>query len=57
MATDKKPAKQSTKKPKSGKEARTPEYETPSQRRNRDGEGRGPNGSDGSGNRGRGMNH
>jgi hypothetical protein len=36
---------------------RQPEFETPSQRRNRDGEGRGPNGSDGSGNRGRGSNH
>lgn len=37
-------------------EPRHPEFETPSQRRNRDGVGRGPNGSDG-GSRARGMNH
>ena len=33
------------------------EFETPSQRRNRDGMGRGPSGSDGSPVRGRGSNH
>ncbi|MBA2745398.1 MAG: hypothetical protein H0U44_04155 [Flavisolibacter sp.] len=38
-------------------EGRIPEHETPSQRRNRDGVGRGPNGSDGGSNRGRGSNH
>ena len=38
-------------------EPRNPEFETPSQRRNRDGVGRGPSGSDGSANKGRGSNH
>jgi hypothetical protein len=36
---------------------RHPEFETPSQRRNRDGVGRGPNGSDGGSVKGRGSNH
>lgn len=36
---------------------RNPEFETPSQRRNRDGVGRGPSGSDGGSNKGRGSNH
>ena len=36
---------------------RNPEFETPSQRRNRDGIGRGPNGSDGGSSKGRGSNH
>jgi len=36
---------------------RHPEFETPSQRRNRDGVGRGQSGSDGSANKGRGSNH
>jgi hypothetical protein len=36
---------------------RHPEFETPSQRRNRDGQGRGKSGSDGSSNMGRGSNH
>ena len=40
-----------------GEESRHPEYETPSQRRNRDGKGRGKSGSDGSSNMGRGSNH
>jgi hypothetical protein len=38
-------------------EDRHREFETPSQRRNRDGVGRGPSGSDGSPVRGRGSNH
>ena len=38
-------------------EQRHPEFETPSQRRNRDGIGRGPSGSDGGSNKGRGSNH
>ena len=38
-------------------EQRQPQFETPSQRRNRDGIGRGPNGSDGGSNKGRGSNH
>ena len=40
-----------------GEEGRHPEFETPSQRRNRNGQGRGKNGSDGSPNGGRGSNH
>jgi hypothetical protein len=36
---------------------RHPEFETPSQKRNRDGVGRGPSGSDGGSNKGRGSNH
>ena len=40
-----------------GEEERHPEYETPSQRRNRDGIGRGPSGSDGASTKGRGSNH
>lgn len=36
---------------------RHPEFETPSQRRNRDGQGRGQNGSDGGSTKGRGSNH
>jgi hypothetical protein len=36
---------------------RVPAFETPSQRRNRDGQGRGKNGSDGGSTRGRGSNH
>lgn len=39
------------------KQRRNREYETPSQQRNRDGIGRGPSGSDGSSNMGRGSNH
>jgi hypothetical protein len=39
------------------KENRHREFETPSQRRNRDGVGRGQSGSDGSPVRGRGSNH
>ena len=38
-------------------EGRHPEFETPSQRRNRNGLGRGKSGSDGSPNMGRGSNH
>jgi hypothetical protein len=38
-------------------ETRHPEFETPSQRRNRDGVGRGPNGSEGGGGQARRMNH
>ena len=51
----------STKKPvnanQKSEEGRHPEFETPSQRRNRDGHGRGKSGSDGSSNMGRGSNH
>lgn len=36
---------------------RNPEFETPSQRRNRDGIGRGPSGSDGGSTKARGSNH
>ena len=39
------------------REERNPEFETPSQRRNRDGKGRGQNGSDGGSTKGRGSNH
>ena len=38
-------------------DGRHPEFETPSQRRNRDGKGRGKSGSDGGSVMGRGSNH
>lgn len=40
-----------------GEPGRHPEFETPSQRRNRDGKGREQNGSDGGSNQARGSNH
>lgn len=50
--TDKKPVSATP-----NKQRRHREYETPSQQRNRDGVGRGPSGSDGTSNMGRGSNH
>ena len=51
------PKKKSVNAIQKGEEGRHPEFETPSQRRNRDGKGRGKNGSDGGSVLGRGSNH
>ena len=57
MRDKKKENKKTIAAPANGREERQPQFETPSQRRNRDGIGRGPVGSDGGSNKGRGSNH
>ena len=54
---NKKSSKKNIEQPVKQTEQRHPQFETPSQRRNRDGIGRGPSGSDGGSNKGRGSNH